>query len=78
MQELNDFYNAGFGWICRHCERELARTEDESDHARFFLEGEAESKSPRMSNPALARWQDAAQTLLMCPRCSVTEPVSKA
>ncbi|HEX6279218.1 MAG TPA: hypothetical protein VFZ49_04305 [Pyrinomonadaceae bacterium] len=78
MHELDDFYNAGFGWVCRHCERELAGTEGRSEHARFFVEGEAESKSPRMSNPALARWQDAAQTVLTCPRCSITEAVSKA
>jgi hypothetical protein len=79
MQELNDFYNDGFGWICRQCERELsAGSGKEADHSRFFLEAESESKQPRLSNPALARWADPARTTLTCPRCGITELAEKA
>lgn len=41
-------------------------------------EGEAESKDPTMANRALAKWADAAQTMLFCPRCGITEPVERA
>jgi len=78
MIELNDFYNAGFGWICRHCEREMNRAAaDPSALPRIFSEGESESSSPTLENKALAKWADAAQTLLTCPRCGLTEPVEK-
>ncbi len=73
MIELNDFYNDGFGWICRHCEREL-KEPDETGHSRLLHEGEAESKQPRLANLALAKWADAEQRTLMCPRCGITEP----
>lgn len=74
MIELNDFYNDGFGWVCRHCERErLAERLPESKHPRFMTEGEAESKNPRMANRALAKWADAAHRTLICPRCGITE-----
>lgn len=76
MQELNDFYNEGFGWICRHCDRDL-KTETNS-HSRLLLEGEAESKSPTFSNPALAKWADPAHRTLTCPRCGITELADKA
>ena len=79
MGNLNDFYNNGFGWICRHCEHELAAEADpKSAYSRFFVEGEAESKQPRLSNPALARWADPARTTLTCPRCGITELAEKA
>ena len=74
--QLNDFFNDGFGWKCRHCARENER--GDSGHPRFFLEGEAESKQPRLSEPAMAKWADLAQTTLMCPRCGITEPANKA
>ncbi len=78
MIELNDFYNAGFGWICRHCERELTRAAaDTSALPRIFSEGESESSSPTLENQSLAKWADAAQTILTCPRCGLTEPVEK-
>lgn len=77
MIELNDFYNAGFGWICRNCERDLAPEPDLGSLSRVFREGEAESKTPRLSNTALAKWVDAARTTLTCPRCGITEPVEK-
>lgn len=77
--EFNDFYNDGFGWICKHCERELNEAETESpethQQARIMREGEAESKQPRFSNPALAKWFDQVQTTLICPRCGITERV---
>lgn len=76
MVELKDFYNDGFGWICRQCENELrpqAGSELETKHARFMTEGEAESKKPELSTRALARWADPAQRTLMCPACGVTE-----
>lgn len=79
MIELNDFYNDGFGWMCRHCEIELKSGPDiEPRHSRFMTEGEAESKSPELSNKALARWADAAQQTLICPRCGITELAEKA
>ena len=78
MQELNDFYNNGFGWICKHCERELkVQTPITEQHSRLMSEGEAESKSPRFSNLALAKWADAAQRTLVCPRCGITELADK-
>lgn len=75
--EHNDFYNDGFGWICKHCERELENyaNQTESKHSRLLSEGEAESKQPKLSNSALAKWMDAAQTTLICPRCGITEKV---
>jgi hypothetical protein len=75
--ELNDFYNAGFGWICRHCERELAGGDEEKKRARVWREGEAESKNPALSSPALAKWADPARRMLLCPRCGIRESVDK-
>jgi hypothetical protein len=80
MIEIENFYNDGFGWICKRCERELAENEIASDTKlnRIMREGEAESKQPRLSNLALARWADAAKTILMCPRCGIVEKADKA
>jgi hypothetical protein len=76
--ELNDFYNHGFGWICRHCERELAPPAAGANALpRFMREGEAESKQPALASAALARWADKAHTTLICPRCGITESVEK-
>jgi len=73
--ELNDFYNDGFGWICKHCERELKEpSEKVNKKSRLMREGEAESKKTELSNIALAKWADKAQTMLVCPRCGITEP----
>ena len=78
MDELNDFYNDGTGWICRHCESELKPTVSSSQkHSRAFLEGEAESKSPELAHRALAKWMDKTQMRLICPRCGVVEAVEK-
>jgi len=67
--ELRDFYNDGFGWVCRRCESELARADETDEISRLMREGESESKHPTMANRALAKWADAAQTILECPRC---------
>ena len=77
MKEIGSFYNEGFGWICRPCERELA-SEDNHRHSRAFREGEAESKKPQLANAALAKWTDATRRFLTCPRCGITEPVEKS
>jgi rubrerythrin len=73
--ELKDFYNEGFGWVCRHCERDLKENaaDETGARSRLLSEGEAESKNPRLSNQALARWMDAAERVLVCPRCGITE-----
>ena len=76
MTELHDFYNDGFGWTCRQCERELTPDKkSESTHSRLFGEGEAESKQPAMSGLALAKWTDKTQRTLICPRCGISELV---
>ena len=74
--ELDNFYNDGFGWVCKRCEREIKSPEVSSQahkHGRIMREGEAESKQPIFSNSALAKWFDEAQTTLICPRCEVME-----
>jgi hypothetical protein len=74
--EYNDFYNDGFGFVCKHCEREFKEKESvDHQHARFMREGEAENKQPELSNRALAKWLDKAQTTLICPNCGITEKV---
>lgn len=75
--ELNDFYNSGFGWICRHCERDLQKSVSNSKQSRLMREGEAESKQPEYSNIALAKWADKSQRTLVCPRCGITELADK-
>ena len=75
--ELNDFYNDGFGWICRHCERELTAANAPDTTSRLMHEGEAESKNPRLSNEAMAKWLDPAHRTLICPRCGITELADK-
>lgn len=78
MPELKNFYNEGFGWVCRRCEQELKEEESPKDekHSRLMREGEAESKNPRFSNAALAKWADNSQHTLFCPRCGVKESIS--
>ncbi len=77
--ELNDFYNDGFGWICKHCEREIKEQNKKikAKHSRLMREGEAESKTPIFSNKAMAKWADKAQRVLVCPRCGITELAEK-
>lgn len=75
--ELNDFYNDGFGWICIQCERELKAEESGAKHSRLMREGESESKTPKFSSQALAKWTDKTQRTLMCPRCGIVELADK-
>lgn len=79
MREINEFYNQGFGWICKRCEQDWrVETIKESDTtARVWREGEAESKQPKLSAP-LAKWFDSAKTQLVCPRCGISEAFDKA
>lgn len=78
MQEIDEFYNKGFGWICKRCERAQANqnADDDKNLPRVWREGEAESKNPKLSAP-LAKWLDAARTKLVCPRCNTMEKVNK-
>lgn len=76
MTESNHFYNDGFGWICRRCERDLKAETETAPHSRLMREGEAEGKSPRLSS-ALARWADKSRRALVCPRCGITQEVKR-
>jgi hypothetical protein len=77
MIEYNDFYNDGFGYICKRCERETQANQQVSEdkRSRIMREGETESKQPNFSNTALAKWLDKLQTTLICPNCGITEKV---
>ena len=77
--ELNDFYNNGFGWICKRCESELKQAEINSHEkpSRLLREGEAESKQPIFSNQAMAKWTDETRETLICPHCGITELADK-
>lgn len=73
MSKLSNFYNDGFGWICRPCEADLSDPKtSQGGPSRFFNEGEAESKTPLMA-AARARWADSERRHLTCPRCGITE-----
>lgn len=76
---MEHFVNEGFGWTCRRClKEERARaTPPASPRARFFSEGEAEDRDPKLSAPALARWRDASRRALVCPRCGAGETFSE-
>jgi hypothetical protein len=75
MIELNNFYNDGFGWICKRCEPELEVPTEPAKHSRLMREGEHEGKNPRLSSSALAKWADKSRTTLCCPRCGIKESV---
>ncbi len=72
--DLKDFYNEGFGWICRHCADQNAGEEPVN---RLLAEGEAEGKQPKLSTDALAKWADKEQRTLICPVCGITELAEK-
>lgn len=77
--EIEHFINPGYGWLCKRCLSEMeTRASQAVGRARFFTEGEAEDKEPKLSTFALARWRDAARTTLFCPRCGIEEMVDKA
>jgi hypothetical protein len=74
------FINDGRGWECRRCRDESALEDDaragepsSNTLARFFREGEAEEREPRLSSVSLARWKDAARRALVCTRCGAEE-----
>jgi hypothetical protein len=80
------FINDGRGWECKRCRAEDAsaiegdaREGEPSTHtlARFFREGEAEEREPRLSSASLARWKDASRRALVCPRCGAEEELSE-
>ena len=75
MSELKHFYNQGFGWICKSCEREIETHKETAEHSRLLREGEAESKTPHFSTSALAKWADENRKILMCPRCEIIEAI---
>jgi hypothetical protein len=79
MLEIDHFINPGYGWMCKHCAGETEAADIEGGaRARFYTEGEAETKEPALSTPALARWRDAGHQTLYCPRCGIEEMLSKA
>jgi hypothetical protein len=76
---MEHFVNHGYGWTCRHCQREettAARVPVSGARARFFSEGEAEEREPRLSTPALARWRDESRQELVCSNCGVMEKIN--
>jgi hypothetical protein len=77
--EIEHFINEGYGWLCKHCRAvQVARAEDKEGRARFFTEGEAETKELKLSTPNLARWTSPARRSLACPRCGIEETIDKA
>lgn len=80
------FINDGRGWECIRCRDEdaskLEADDDESEPSsnalpRFFREGEAEEREPRLSSSARARWKDDTRRVLVCPRCLIEEDLSE-
>jgi hypothetical protein len=75
------FTNDGRGWECRRCRDEDASLDVKAHEGgpssdtlpRFFREGEAEEREPRLSSSTLARWKDATRRALVCPRCGIEE-----
>jgi hypothetical protein len=79
MVELEEFYNDGFGWVCRRCEAEGGAAEGAGPvRSRLMREGEGESKQPVLSTSALAQWSDETRAALTCPRCGITESIEKS
>ncbi len=65
--------------VCKHCTAEEDAERKHHDHgtsARFFTEGEAEEKEPKLSTLALARWTHSTRRSLTCPRCEIEEMIS--
>lgn len=73
------FINFSYGWLCKSChaKEDEAGTSKGTKLARFFREGEAESKEPQLSTESLARWRDAGRRTLFCPRCGAEETITQ-
>ena len=78
MSETLHFINDGYGWACKRCRAagDAPAPPPDSPLPRFFREGEAEDREPRLSSPTLARWKDDAHRTLVCPRCGVEEALN--
>jgi hypothetical protein len=85
VRETENFVNEGRGWECRRCrEEDASALGDDVDEgkpssstlARFFREGEAEEREPRLSSSSLARWKDDSRRALVCTRCGAEESLS--
>ena len=93
MRETESFINEVRGWECKRCRAggadasegfgtldEEAREEAASSSnllPRFFREGEAEEREPRLAARTLARWRDETRRALVCPRCGAEEILEK-
>ena len=75
MPETQHFVNDGYGWQCKRCRAADDAHAADAPLPRFFSEGEAEDREPRLSSPLLARWKDDAGRALVCPRCGVEESI---
>ena len=86
MIETEHFVKERFGWVCRRCSdaarRDAAAGVDNDGRrpslvegrARFFHEGEAEEREPKLSARGLARRRDAGgRRTLFCPNCGAEE-----
>ncbi len=73
VRELENFANEGFGWICKKCGN--TNRNRGSEKSRLMTEGEAESKQPKLSNKAMAKWKDPERKILYCPICEVAERI---
>ena len=75
--ELNNFYNRGFGWICKNCEcvRADQPVKTPVNRSRILTEGESEDKSPHLTTSSLAKWADDSRNRLVCPVCKRAESV---
>lgn len=70
-EDLEHFYNDGFGWVCKKCT--TAAKPGKDPVSRLLSEGEAEGRSPELSTRALAKWADEERTELECPQCGTRE-----
>jgi hypothetical protein len=76
--ETNHFINLGYGWLCKTCSGnngDVTIYTEHSSRARFFSEGEAESKEPRLSTEGLAQWADSSRQKLVCSSCAIEEVI---
>lgn len=81
MNETEHFINDRLGWTCKRCSREQEAQQEHDapggELPRFFREGEAEEREPRLSSMGLARWKDETQEVLVCPGCGVEERIAR-